>query len=49
MADKTRQDVVEENIEAVETKYGPEANVQINTQLLKDIDISLAMLVDAKS
>lgn len=48
MADtETRQDVVEDNIEAVETKYGDEAWPQIQTAILKDISISLAMLVDA--
>lgn len=48
MADtETRQDVVEANITAVETKYGTEAWPQIQTQLLKDISISLAMLVDS--
>ena len=45
--DKTRQDVVEENIEAVVGKYGDEAWPQIQTKILKDISISLAMLVDA--
>ena len=47
MADtETRQDVVEANIEAIEDKYGPEATERINTQCLKDISVSLAMLVD---
>ena len=48
MADPTptRQDVVEANIAAVEKKYGDETWPQIQTQLLKDISISLAMLVD---
>ena len=44
--DKSRQDVVEENIEATEEKHGKEAWNQIQTQCLKDISISLAMLVD---
>lgn len=49
MADPTptRQDVVEANIAAVEKKYGTEAWPQIQTQILKDISISLAMLVDS--
>ena len=48
MADtETRQDVVEANILAVETKYGPEATEKINNQCLMDISVSLAMLVDA--
>ena len=47
MADtKSRQDTVEENIEAVENQRGDEAWPQIITQLLKDINISLALLVD---
>ena len=48
MSDPTpsRQDTVEANVEAVETKYGDGAWNQIQTQLLKDISISLAMLVD---
>ena len=47
MADeKTRQDVVEENIDEIEAKHGKEAWNQIQTQCLKDISISLAMLVD---
>jgi len=44
--DKTREDVVEENLDAVIAMYGPEALPQIQTQLLKDINISLALLVD---
>lgn len=43
----TRTETVMANIEAVEGKYGPEAFKQIVIQLLKDIDISLAALVDA--
>ena len=50
MADtESRQDTVEANILAIVTKYGPEATEQINTQCLKDISVSLAMLVDAGS
>ena len=45
MAD-SRQDTVEANIEEVEAKYGTEGWYQIIVQLLKDIDISLAMLAD---
>lgn len=44
---ETRQDVVEANIDAVKTKYGDEAWPQIQTKLLEDISVSLAMLVDA--
>ena len=48
MADPTptRQDTVEANIEAVETQYGYDAMDKIIIQLLKDINVSLAMLVD---
>jgi hypothetical protein len=50
MADEqTRQDVVEENIEAVETKYGDENWVKLLAVCLKDISVSLAMLVDNSS
>lgn len=50
MADTpSRQDTVEANIAAVESKYGDEAWPQIQTAILKDISISLAMLVDAGS
>ena len=50
MADtETRQDVVEANIAAITKKYGDEADVQIQTQCLKDISVSLALLVDAGS
>ena len=45
----TRSETVAANILAVETKYGPEAWDQINAQCLKDISVSLAMLVDAGS
>jgi len=48
MADtESRQDVVEENMEAVEAQYGASATNMIIINLLKDISISLAMLVDA--
>lgn len=45
MADKTRQDTVEENIEAAEAET-PNSFQEIVKAILKDIDISLAMLVD---
>lgn len=48
MADKTRQETVEDNIEAVETRYGEDSYELIKIQLLKDINISLAMLVDGE-
>ena len=49
MADetKTRVETVTENIEAIEEMRGAEAYPQITVQCLKDISISLAMLVDA--
>lgn len=46
MANDSRQDTVEANIEAVEAKYGEDSYELIKIQLLKDINISLAMLVD---
>jgi hypothetical protein len=47
MADTpTRQETVEANLAAVQKKYGDEAWPQIQTQLLTDISVSLAMLVD---
>ena len=45
----TRQETVEANIEAIETKYGDGAWNQIFAQLLKDINISLAILCDNQS
>ena len=49
MADPTptRQETVEDNIEAVIEKHGPEAWNQIMATCLIDISTSLAMLVDA--
>ena len=49
MADETptRQETVTANIAAVESKYGPESYNRIITQCVKDISVSLAMLVDA--
>ena len=44
----TRQDTVEANIAAAESKYGPEATEMINNVCLKDISVSLAMLVDSQ-
>lgn len=51
MADPTptRTDTVEANIKAVEEQYGPLEYGRVWTQLLKDISISLAMLVDGSS
>ena len=50
MADEqTRQDVVEENIEAVIAKYGEENWVKLLAVCLQDISVSLAMLVDNSS
>jgi len=48
MADETptRQETVAANLAAVENKYGPEAFNQIFKVLLKDINISLAILCD---
>lgn len=51
MADPTptRQDVVEASIAAVIEKYGNEAHIQIISQCIQDISVSLALLVDAGS
>lgn len=47
MADEeTRQDVVEENIDAVIKKYGEENLPNLIAVCLQDISVSLAMLVD---
>lgn len=46
MSGETREATVTANITAVETRLGPEAYPQIIVQLLKDINLSLAMLVD---
>ena len=45
----TRQETVEANIEAVTAQYGPDGFRQLVTAMLKDISISLAMLVDSDS
>ena len=47
MADTTREAEVKVNVKAVEDNKGAEAWNHIIVQLLKDINISLAMLVDA--
>ena len=51
MADPTptRQETVEANLEAVIARWGEDATEKINTQCLKDINISLALLVDGGS
>ena len=46
---KTRVETVTENIEAIEEKYGVEAKQTMIWACIKDISISLAMLVDAGS
>ena len=46
MADETREATVKANVLAKETQYGSNAMDKIIIQLLKDINISLAMLVD---
>lgn len=45
MAD-SREDVVEKNIKDVEDKHGTEAFLQIITQCVKDISVTLAQLLD---
>lgn len=47
--DKTREEVVTENIEAVIDKYGDENWVKLLAVCLQDISVSLAMLVDGES
>lgn len=46
MADESRQDVVEKNIQDVIDKYGDENWVKLLAVCLQDISVSLAMLVD---
>ena len=46
MADKSREEEVVENNEAIETKYGPENWHRVIVGLLKDINITLAKLLD---
>ena len=47
--DKTRVETVTENLEAVVSQRGEESYNQITVQLLKDINLSLAMLVDGSA
>jgi hypothetical protein len=51
MADPTptREETVTANIEAVENKYGDENYGRLMAVCLKDISLSLAMLVDSSS
>jgi len=46
MADSTREQDVKDNNTAIETRFGPENWHRVMIGLLKDINISLAMLVD---
>lgn len=48
-SDKTRVETVTENIEKLELQRGKEAWQEIYAQCLKDISVSLAMLVDGGS
>ena len=45
----TRQETVEANIEACEATYGPENYDRLISVCLKDISVSLAMLVDGSA
>jgi len=45
----TRQETVEANLEAIDEKYGEENYMKVITQCVRDINISLAMLVDASA
>ena len=45
----TREDVVKANIAAIETAYTKDAYLQMIAQCVKDISVSLALLVDAGS
>lgn len=47
VSEDSRQDVVEENIENVIATYGKENVKQLLAVCIKDISVSLAMLVDA--
>lgn len=47
MSDPTREQTVVANNQAVENKYGPENFWWVIINLLKDINISLAKLIDA--
>ena len=46
MADPTRQETVEANIENIIDKYGDEEYLKIIAQCAQDISVSLAILVD---
>lgn len=45
----TRTDTVEANIAEVESSWGPENVMKLVAVCIKDISVSLAMLVDAGS
>jgi len=45
----TRQETVEENIENVLQAYGKDACLRMICECVKDISVSLAMLVDGSS
>lgn len=47
--DKTRTEIVTENIENAVARFGDENYNQIFSVILKDISVSLAMLVDGGS
>lgn len=49
MEEKTREETVEEELQAVIDQRGPEAWNHIIVELLKEISVSLAMLVDASA
>ena len=46
MADPTREQTVTANVTAAETKYGKDNYIWIFMQILKDINITLAKLLD---
>ena len=45
----TREETVTANIEAVEATYGEENFLRVIAACVKDISVSIAMLVDAES
>ena len=49
MADPTRQETVEANIENIIDKYGDEEYLKIIAQCAQDISVSLAMMIDASA
>ena len=49
MADPTREETVKANNAATITKYGEDSYELRKLQMLEDISVSLAMLVDAGS